>query len=260
MDTSFTTLLTKPLLGIVASLFLTLPCFAAQRIFEDTVEVDEDVNFSIKSHRGKVRIATGNVNTIEIKAIMTHDYEEALDNVEVNVFQSRSRVSVDVDYHQHGFNIGSWFSPNQYTYPHIQFEIVIPDQASLKINSHRSDLEVEAPSGRLRISAHRGQGRISNIREDLSLDTHRGEFFLEIVRLSDVRIDTHRGDVDMEIHDASNFAIDASAHRGKFRVSGRDIPKHRHDREDYIDYKEGNGDNLIKIDSHRADIDIDFRD
>ncbi len=248
--------------GIAAtvSMLLCTSSFAAVRVVEDSIPVNSDVNFSIDSHRGRVNITTGNVDSIEITAVITHENRDALDRVEINIYRSRERVSVDVEYDYPIFNLGRLFSINSYEFPDIRFDIVLPDEASLTVDSHRSRLDIDAPSGRVRIDTHRGEGRIAGIRNDLYLETHRGNFDLQIVDLHDVRIDTHRGDINLDILQANNFTIDVETNRRSLRVRGRNISVHRNDRDNYIDYSEGDGSNLIRVDAHRGDIDINFLD
>ena len=185
-------------IALTLSMLASTYSFTAQRVVEESIPVNNDVNFSIDSHRGRVNITTADVDTIEITAVIRHDDRDALDNVEINIYRSRERVSIDVDYDQPIFNFSRLFSLNYYQYPDILFEIVLPDEATLRIDSHRSILDIDAPSGRVRISTHRGRGRIGGIRNDLYIDTHRGSFDVEILELHDVHIDTHRGDIDLE--------------------------------------------------------------
>ena len=245
---------------LTLSMLLCTNSFAAQRVVEESISVNSDVIFSIDSHRGRVNITTADVDSIEIRAVIRHDDADVLDNVEINIYRSRERVSVDVDYDQPIFNLSRLFSINNYEYPDILFEIVLPDEASLRIESHRSRLDIDAPSGRVRISTHRGAGRIGGIRNDLQLETHRGSFELEILELHDVDIDTHRGDIELGIVQANNFTIDAHTNRGSLRVRGRDVSVHRDDRDSYINYRQGDGRNLIKVESHRGDIRFRFLD
>ncbi len=239
-------------------LFTGTSVLAAEKTFEETIPVNSDVDFSIDSHRGGVEIRTGDVDNIEITAVIRHDRQEAVDDVEIVIYRSRDRVTVDVDYDEPVFRFSSLFDLNSYEYPDIQFHIVLPDQASLSIDSHRSTLNVAAPAGRVDIMAHRGRGRITGIRNDISLDTHRGNFDLEIANLQDVRVETHRGDIDLDISEASNFSIAAEVHRGNLSMRGRNVSIHRHDRQSYLDYNEGDGSNYIRVDAHRGDIRLNF--
>ncbi len=231
---------------------------AAERVFEDSFAVNRDVDFSIDSHRGEVNISTGNVDSIEITAVIRHDDRDVVDDVEIVVIRSRERVKVEVEYDEPRFRFTSLFDWDSYEYPYIEFDIVLPEQAMLGIDSHRSRLNVSAPSGRVDISAHRGSGRISGIRNNLDLDTHRGDFDLEFVELRDVRIETHRADIDMDILQASDFSINAEAHRGSISMRGRTGLVRRSDRNSYLSYNEGNGSNRINLDSHRSDVTLSF--
>lgn len=247
--------------SLIALLLLpALPSFAAEKVFVKTVEVNSDVRFSIDSHRGQVVITTGNVDTVSITAVIRHDDAEVIDDVEIEVRSSPQRVSVGIDFDQNIFSFTSLFNLNSFEYPDIRFEIVLPEQASLTIDSHRSILDIQAPRGRINISSHRGEGFISNIRNDINLDTHRGDFELVIEDLHDVQIDSHRGNIQLNIASAINFSIDANTHRGDFTVQGLDVPIRKDERSRYIDFTQGSGINRIEIDTHRGSIDFNFHD
>ena len=232
---------------------------AAERIVEESVAVDSDVRVTIKSHRGSVIVRTDDGDTMRIKAIITHQLQEAVDSVDIDIAKSRSRVTIEADYDADNHSAVSWFLPRSTHHPHVRFEVTMPDTASLTVDSHRSDMDIEAPSGNLEVASHRGNGDIKHIRNDLRLDTHRGNFNLYIDQLRDLRLDTHRGNIDIVIHKFDNVAADISTHRGNVRIRGKDIPVLEQRRESYVDFKEGTGENLIRIDSHRGNIGIDFR-
>lgn len=253
----------KPLQAAFLCVFVALGSTllqAAERTFEDSIPVNSDVDFSIDSHRGEVSIRTGDVDNIEITATIRHDDQDVVDDVDIVIYRSRDRVTVDVDYDEPMFRFSSLFTLNNYEYPEVRFHIVLPDQARLSIVSHRSRLDVDAPSGRIDISAHRGRGRIGGIRNDISLDTHRGDFDLDIVNLRDVRLETHRGDIELNIEEAADFSIDAEVHRGNLSIRGRNGSVRTDDRQSYLDYDEGDGSNYIRVDSHRGDVSLNFSD
>lgn len=245
-------------LALLASGLLAGGSFAAERVFEDSFDVNSDVDFSIDSHRGEVNISTADVDRVEITAVIRHDDRDVVEDVEIVVVRSRERVKVEVDYDEVPFRLSSLFSWDSYDYPYIEFNILLPEQAMLEVDSHRSRLDIDAPAGRVDISAHRGSGRISGVRNNLHLDTHRGDFELEVEDLHDVRIDTHRGDVDLNILQASDFAITAESHRGDLVMRGRPALTRSHDRNNYLSYNEGSGANRINVDSHRGDVTFRF--
>jgi len=234
---------------------------AAERIVERSIEVNPDVRFSINSHRGSVDISTADIDTIELTAHIEHDSQDVVDRVDIEVSSSRSTVDVDVDYDQPAFRLNfGLIGFNDYEYPEVRFTVVLPENASLAVDSHRSDLNLEAPAGRVDVTAHRGRGRISGIRNDLKIDSHRTDFDIEILELNDVDLDFHRGDVELDLFGASDYTIAGETHRGNIRFVGRDYRVDQSSRDVYVNAREGDGRNMINIDSHRGNTVINFHD
>jgi hypothetical protein len=248
---------------LLGSLLCTGTTLAAERIVERSIPVDADVRFSLDSHRGGVEIVTGAVDSVEIFVSIRHDDEDVLDEVNIDIDSSRSRVSVKTDYvpspvpfRFFGFNDFS----NSFVYPDIRYRIVVPEGASLRIKGHRSDLDIAAPSGTVVVSSHRGDGRITNVRNDLEIDTHRGNFDVEVTELHDIDLQSHRGDFRLDVSDADDFMLSGETHRGNLRFIGKDIDVSRRDRDNRVTHREGNGSNQISFNTHRGNIRMNFDD
>jgi len=245
----------------VLSLLFSANSFSAQKIVKETIPVNPDVKFSIKSHRGRLNITTADIQEIDLTAVIRHDKQAVVDRVEIDIYSSARSVSVETDYNQPGLNLGSWLmGESSFESPEVVFNIVIPDGASLQIETHRSRIDIDAPSGRVRISSHRGGGRVSGIRDDLTINTHRGSFDVEITQLHNLTIETHRGDITVDIANASDFSVDARTNRGKLKFRGRDIRSSKRHGDEYADYQEGDGQYMIEIDTHRGDVVRNFLD
>lgn len=234
---------------------------AAERVVQESIRVDPDVEVSLELSRGEVRIVKGTGNTVELTARIRHPDEDVVEQVEILIDSSRSSVVFGVEHHRSPY----WMFTGMYWWkdhsePEIEFTIVVPEQASLTLRGNRVDFDVDAPSGTVDISSHRGSGRVRGVSSQLKIDTHRGDFDVEVEKLADIDINTHRGSVVMEIENARNFTLDGETHRGGIHVNGRDIDVDQRDRDTKVDYREGDGSNLISFNTHRGSITIDFRD
>lgn len=232
---------------------------AAQRVDEQIFEVDADARLDLNIHRADVRIRTADVDTIQITATISHDDEDALDLLEIDMSGTAKRVRVKMNYDQYDGWRWGWndWSGAPY-YPDVDLDIVIPETISLDIQDHRSTMEITAPSGEIRIDSHRGRGDITGIRSDFALDTHRGNFELEVASLRDLDIKTHRGDVDVEILEGDDFDLRGESHRGRLIFRGMDIEVERDRHESRVSHRSGNGEYRIDLDTHRGDIRLDF--
>ena len=242
-------------------LFASSTLSAAERVVERSIAVDPDVRFSIKSQRGGLVITTADVDTIELKARIEHDDRRVVDQVEIEVANLGSTVAVDVDYNEPGFRLNfGLIGTREYQYPEVWFTVVLPRDASLSVESHRSNLDLEVPSGRVDVTSHRGRGRISGVRNNLKIDADRADFDIEVVELRDVDLEFDRGDIDLVLRNPSDFTVAGETHRGSIRFRGRNYRINQSSRDSYVNVREGDGRNQINIMSHRGNTVIDFRD
>lgn len=247
---------------------LILPVVAhADRVVDETFDVDPAVRVSVEAFKGRIEVRTEpGASTVRMLATITPDDgpEDDVEYVDVRSSVSGGSVWIAVDYDHPNLqrrDDGGWFGTSSSTsLPFVDFEIVMPDGGELELESHKSDFDVEAPSGGLEIESHKGAGEIRNVRGDFELDTHKGRFDVEIVELADVRVDTHKGDIELRIHGAQDFAIRGDTHKGDLRFRGRyDVPIRRGDDDErWVNFEVGSGRHLIELETHKGEITVDF--
>lgn len=242
------------------SLLLCTTANAAERIEEIEFPVNADADFFLKTHRGDVEIRTADVDAIRVVATFTHEDEDALDRVALDSSGTRDRVRVRVEFEE--YNFSNWFNWRDGSpYPEVNLVVELPRTVSLDLDSHRSTLDIEAPSGDVRIKAHRGRGDITAIRSDFILDTHRGDFDLAVAELHDLDIKTHRGNVYARIDRAKDYRITGDSHRGRLRFPGSNFRVRYDDNRGSSVYERiGSGENRVMLDTHRGDITLAFND
>ena len=248
--------------ALIPCLFLaTGSIMAAERSFEKVFDVEPQSSFSLDNHKGHIQVRTDNVAVIQVNARIYFEEEGAdeslLDHVNIRTRSSGNSVSVDVDYDDDHRNFSGLLGKNQ-SWPAVDFDIVLPDDANLRIESHKGSFDVVAPAGRVAIESHKGHGILSNIRSDFKLSTHKGEFKVEILKLADLSVETHKGDVTVSIHDAVNFRIRAETHKGNFSFTGREIPMKWNDGRPWVSYSAGDGSNFIDLETHKGRIALEF--
>lgn len=252
-------LVTGLLAGCLSFLFSNTVS-AAERIEEKVFPVNANADFYLKTHRGDVQIRTADVDTIRVVATFTHEDEDALDRVTLDSSGTRDRVRIRVEFAEYNFRNWTYWRDGS-PYPEVSLVIVTPRNVSLDLDSHRSELDIEAPSGEVRIKAHRGRGDITAIRSDFILDTHRGDFDLEVEELHDMDIKTHRGNVYARIDKAEDYRITGDSHRGRLRFPGSNIRVRYDDaRGSSVNERVGSGENRVFLDTHRGDITLAFND
>ena len=241
-----------------------LPLWAAEteeRFVENSFNVNDGVELVLDNHKGEIHIATAQVSTIEVKARIYTPAEnrDSLDFVDVRMSQSGNRVRVSVDYDNKGLKgamDGVLGKHNEL--PAVDFHVVMPDNGSLKLESHKATIDIDAPSGTVDLESHKGTGRIRNVRSDLRLETHKGKFDVEILNLGDVNVETHKGDVTLKISGAQDFDVRGESHKGHFVFEGYDIPVERKDGEIRVNYSQGSGTHRIDLETHKGEIRLEF--
>jgi hypothetical protein len=253
---------------IALGIILPVAAFAAggERLVEESFEVAAGTELFLESHKGEVRIRTADVSTIQMTARIHTDEgsdegsDEGLELVSIETSSGKGYVKISVDYDQlQKEHRSGLFQSEDYSMPLVDFDIVMPDSGRLKLESHKSELKVEAPSGEVRIDTHKGEGHITNVRSDFTLSTHKGDFKVEIEEMGDIDIETHKGNVNLRIHGATDFSIRGESHKGDFSFDGYDIPiERKDDGEKWISHKVGSSEHRINLETHKGDISIAF--
>jgi|GEM_PF-2262341 len=248
-------------LVLIASLLAATQVVAADRVVRESIPVNADVRFSLDAYRSSVSITTADVDAIELVVRLEHDEQEILDKVNVDIESSPAFVSVGVSFDEPDLTyLFGFIDVNNYEYPQIHFEVVLPVDAALAIDGHRSRLDIVAPGGRLDISAHRSSGRIDEVRSDLKLSSQRGDFEVQIRELHDVDLETSRGDIRLDIFGARDYRLSGESERGNIRFSGQEIAVGERRRGVFVEHVAGAGTHFINLEAHRGDIRINFRD
>lgn len=232
---------------------------AADKTWDKEFPVDDEATLSIDNHKGKITIRTHSEPVIRAKATIYADGDdnpEYVDLVKILDRASSSRVTLGSEFERPKNN--RIFMSDGGNMPFVDWEIYVPDDAALRLESHKSVLDLEVPSGRIQIETHKGNGTIQNVRSDLRLETHKGQFEIGIAELHDLRIETHKGELDITVQSASDFRISGSSHKGRLRFNGRDIRIEREDGESFVDYQDGSGKHDIDISTHKGEIVFDF--
>ncbi len=246
-------------------LVLALPVavFGAERVVEESFDVAPDARLFLESHKGEIKIRTADVSEVRMTARIYPDDgpAEDLDLVSIETSSGKGYVRIKVEYDEiQRQRSGELFKDSEgFSLPFVDFDIVMPDSGRLDLETHKSKIDVEAPSGEVIIETHKGEGRVTNVRGDFELRTHKGELDVEITEMGDIEIETHKGTVDLRVHGAADFSVRGQSHKGRISFDGYDIPIERgKDRELWISHTEGGGDHRIELETHKGEIRVEF--
>lgn len=235
-----------------------------ERNVSHTFDVDPNATFSLDTHKGHIQIRTGSLSTIEVRARIymldgEQGGEELFELVEIKVRNDKRYVSIEVDYDNDAMReIQSGLLGKHQSMPAVDFDVVLPEDSNLRIDSHKSTFDVDAPAGEVKIDSHKGQGKILGIRGDFQMTTHKGDFDVDILELGDLEIETHKGDVRVKIHHAEGFYVRGSSHKGKLSFRGLDIPIEKDHGSSRVSHRVRNGKNRIELETHKGRITLDF--
>lgn len=236
---------------------LLSPLMAGEEYFSKTFDVNPGARLSLDSHKGHIQIATDGGSTIRVNARIYDGDPELMKYVKIRTRNTDTSVTIEVEYDEPAVrNFWKGLVGESRTWPYVDFEIVVPDDAALNIDSHKSSFDVAAPSGRIEIDSHKGQGTISGVRNEFALDTHKGDFDVEILNMHDVRVDTHKGNVNLRLVGQPNFTVRGDSHKGDIRFQGVDVPVQYEDRGVQVSHKVGNGRNFMDLNTHKGHIKV----
>jgi len=243
-------------------LLIAATAFATERTYDKEFQVSAGAQLSLDCHKGTIQIRTHAQPVIQVYARIYPDQgqDPALEDLlEIRERSGAAYVSLEVEYGDSG-SIGRGLLGKSTTLPLVDFEIMVPDDAALELDSHKATFDVEAGSGPVTVDSHKGGGTIRGVRGDFRLDTHKGRFGVEVEELAGIEVDTHKGEVEVAILSAGDFSIRGESHDGTLRFEGRDVEVVRDDHDVRVDYSEGSGQNRIVLSTHDGTITFRFVD
>ncbi len=255
---------------LLIMLLIPVAAFGTEKAFDKTFDVAPGARLKLECHKGLIKIRTGDVSTIRVIARIYPDEgpDYDLEHVTIATSSGTSYVSVVVEYDAAAMSgsrrgtdspgiLSDWEGTSL---PLVDFDIVVPNDASLDLESHKSVFDVEVPSGEVKIDSHKGRGTITRIKNDFELSTHKGEFEVEIDQLGDLEIDTHKGKVNVVIHNARDFRLQGETDSGDLDFAGYDIRVERGEHHGkFASTTIGSGEHRIDLDTHKGRIKLDFK-
>jgi hypothetical protein len=237
--------------------------FGSERIWEQSYQVDRGARFSLECHKGFIRIRTDNSRTIQVTARIYFEEggdSELLEHAKIKESSGPGHVSLEFDYDQDAAKFAGLIG-NSMDWPAVDWEIVLPDDLNLELETHKSEVDLHVPAGHIDIESHKGTGTISGVRSDFSLETHKGEFDVAVSELSDLDVETHKGNISLAIYGTADFTLRAQSDKGNLRFSGYEVPITRdEDDDDEITafLRVGDGTNRIELETYKGTIKVDF--
>lgn len=244
---------------------LVLTCLSASgadRFYEEEFPVTARARLELESFKGKITLRSDEGTTVRVKARIYADEgtrPELVDFMEIEAHARESFVELSSEFDQ-GEAEEAELLGRSWSQPSVDWEITLPDDMSIELESHKAEFDLQVPAGAIEIESHKGHGTVRGVRGRFELETHKGEFEVEIQELDQVEVETHKGRIELEVHGARDFTVSGESYKGELAFEGRDIRVEKEDGETFVDHREGNGSRRIELETHEGKIRVRFLD
>jgi len=165
---------------------------AAEGSFHRVLQVSGPVHLDLTTGSGSVEVRTGNSNQVQVTGRI-----RATEWFEGNVEEKIKRLEANPPIQQSGNNIriGHIDDPELRHNISISYEVVVPAETDLKVQSGSGDQSVEGIRGPLEVSAGSGGLKISAIGDRVRAETGSGDIDIDRVK-GNVHAKTGSGSID----------------------------------------------------------------
>jgi DUF4097 and DUF4098 domain-containing protein YvlB len=175
--------------------------------------------FELRNTNGKVRITTGDGDTIDVKAdrIIKAASEEAakdaLKQFEITEAVTKNSVTIDSTSRGSGFTIR--------LQRRVDFDVKVPRWADVRIDSTNSDIEVSGLQGPFRAETTNGRITGSALEGGARIETTNGLVELDVAKLTDAGIscETTNGRITVSVPRDARAQISARVTNGAITTS-----------------------------------------
>ena len=141
----------------------------------------------------------------------------------------------------------------------VSFEVFVPWDINLKVESHNGGITVSDVRGRLEVETHNGGLQLTRVSADISGSTHNGAIQVQLEgdsrNVRQVDLSTHNGAVTLSLPGTFSASVEARSDRGRlesdFPVVSRGQINDRN-----VSFNIGAGGPLIKVSTHNGGIRI----
>jgi DUF4097 and DUF4098 domain-containing protein YvlB len=199
------------LTGAVLVCLLALPAAAASEgSFQRALQVSGPVHLELTTGSGNVEVRTGNSSQVQVTG-----HIRASEWLGANVEEKIKRLEANPPIQQSGndIRIGHIDDPELRHNISISYEVVVPVETDLRMQSGSGDQRVEGIRGPLEVSSGSGGLKISSISDRVHAETGSGDIDINRVK-GNVHAKTGSGSID-----ASDIAGAFEANSGSGRIT-----------------------------------------
>ncbi len=187
---------------------------------QKVLPLDPKGELSIETFKGQVKVVGWDRPEVKIDAQVSADpscgdekYQASqVEKTEVRIEASPSLVKLVSDYSKlPDWELNGAFCSSR---PFVNYQISTPATATVRVDDHKSSIQVSDIHSALRIQSHKGTIQIRGLQGTLDLKTHKGEVRAEFSRiLGTSRVETHKGDIELAFPKGTGFQLQADLGR-----------------------------------------------
>jgi DUF4097 and DUF4098 domain-containing protein YvlB len=197
--------------SLLAVLAFAIPATASQfrDEFHKTYPASQNVTVSLSNINGSVQITAWDKNEVQLDAVKTANTQEKLNEAEIRVDASESRIHIETHYPEHRNNNNP---------ASVDYELHVPRAARLdKVDLVNGKLDIDGVKGEVNGNSVNGSVSGRGLTGDVELSTVNGSVSSELVDLGNahhVKLSSVNGHVEIAM------PKDANAHLTANTVSG----------------------------------------
>lgn len=220
-------------LAIVGMALLVLAAAAqggSDKEFKQTVDLAAGGRLTLETFKGSIELSSWNQNKVEIVAriepgddVSSEYAQRSVEATEIEVRSDGRSLSIRSDYKdvpcREDVDRGWRFGNCSKTLPYVHYQIKAPRNLSIRLEDHKSDIDISGFDGDLDLDTHKGTVKLADLTGEIRLDTHKGR--VEASGLSgDIRLNTHRGRMRLA---GLRGRVRVETHRGEISIDALEI-------------------------------------
>jgi DUF4097 and DUF4098 domain-containing protein YvlB len=190
-------LLIAAALTLVPATALCSPASAEQKeseVVDRSFPFNPDGRLKLNNFSGKITITGSNRGNVVVHAVR-HATRDRLDAIRLEIDASASEISIEANRRS-----GNWEDRNN-NVVETDFEIEVPEGATLDVNAFSSDVHVTGVAGKQKIHTFSGEIRVGAAAGPLDVETFSGDIEVNLGSSASGRVDfeSFSGSLDTDI-------------------------------------------------------------
>ena len=205
-------------------------CVEVEKVEEKTFRFSPGGSISVTADESSIIVTTWNKESVHIKMTKRawgrnrREAERILNDIEVRIQEGRDRLVIkelgrnyDDDFNFFDLFDSEFWREKGWRSGVVDFELTVPEEVRLRLNSDEGDVEVSGVHGRLTVELDEGDVEIEDVVADnIQIGVDEGD--ISLYRVKDIeqglwKIDTDEGSIYIE--DSSVKEVDGSTDEGE---------------------------------------------